>query len=249
MGKRFNTKRYFPLSRESTLFGLEAIAPLALAYEALVLFMLRYEIWHPAVLESADPFAAGFLLSLGLHTLPLIFLLALFLAWTSASLEEKRENEIPRPFFVLAAMFEGALPGVLLALGAYFLAPLIGKSGPAIPTIPIGPLPAIATGFAEQLVFRFFIQSGVALLLREIAGLGGGRGGGPGWNIALPVSALLLAAAHLIGPAAAPFLWPEFLFRLLVPGLLFGYLYRLRGLPFVTYLHTAYCLTWAVLVS
>ena len=52
-----------------------------------------------------------------------------------------------------------------------------------------------------------------------------------------------------IGPAAAPFFWPNFLFRLLVPGLLLGYLYRLRGLAFVVYLHTAYCLTWAVMAS
>ena len=167
MANRFNTSRYIPLSRESTLFGLEAIAPLAVAYEALALFMLRYGIWHPAVLESADPFAAGFILSLGLHALPFIFLLALFLAWTSASLEEKRENETPRPFFVLAAMFEGALPGILLAVAAYFLAPLIGRSGFSIPTIEMGPLPAIATGLSEQLVFRFFIQGGVALLLRR----------------------------------------------------------------------------------
>ncbi len=249
MANRFNTKRYIPLSRESTLFGLEAIAPLAVAYEALALFMLRYGIWHPAVLESADPFAAGFILSLGLHALPFIFLLALFLAWTSASLEEKRENETPRPFFVLAAMFEGALPGILLAVAAYFLAPLIGRAGFFIPTIEMGPLPAIATGLSEQLIFRFFIQSGVALLLREIAGLRGGRGGGLAGNIALPVSAILLAVAHFMGPAAAPFFWPDFLIRLLVPGLLFGYLYRLRGLAFVVYLHTAYCLTWAVLVS
>ncbi len=66
-------------------------------------------------------------------------------------------------------------------------------------------------------------------------------------KIALPVAALALALAHHVGPAAAPFVWNSFLFRLLGPGLLFGYLYQRRGLAFVAYLHSMYYLFWLAL--
>ena len=225
-------QRYLSLSGKNTLFSLEAIAPVAIVYEALVFL----EPWGQQELAAADPFVSSLLGTLGRHSPGLIYLLALFLAHTSATLEQKRESESPRPFFVLIAALEGALAALLLAGAAYFILPRWGGYLPPEEVAALGPTLALATGFSEELVFRFFLQGGIALLLREVVSLRQE----PSHEIALPVAAILVALAHQPNLTAASFLWPSFLFHFLVPGLLFGYLYQQRGLAFVVYLHSMY---------
>ena len=238
-GMRIDLSRYLPLSRTNSLFAMEAVAPLFVAYEALVFL----DPWQAAELSRADPFAASFLLALGPHALGIGYLLAAFLSYTSKTLEEERKNAAPRPFFVFVAALEGALPAIVIAVAAYFLLPLWGAFLPPEETTFVGVPLALASGLSEELIFRFFLQGGLALILREVVSMNADRAR----NIALLLAALGVAAAHHLGPAGAPFVFQEFLFRFLVPGLLFGYLYQLRGLAFVAYFHSAYQLVWIAL--
>ena len=236
---RIDLSRYLPLSRTNSLFAMEAVAPLFLAYEAMVFL----DPWQAAELSRADPFAASFLLALGPHALGVAYLLAAFLSYTSKTLEEERKNAAPRPFFVFVVALEGALPAIVIAVAAYFLLPLWGAFLPPEETTFVGVPLALASGLSEELIFRFFLQGGLALILREVVSMNADRAR----NIALLLAALGVAAAHHLGPAGAPFVLQEFLFRFLVPGLLFGYLYQLRGLAFVAYFHSAYQLAWIAL--
>ena len=236
---RIDLSRYLPLSRTNSLFALEAVAPLVVAYEALVFL----EPWQAAELSRADPFAASFLLTLGPHALGIVYLVAAFLTYTSKTLEEERKNIAPRPFFVLAAAIEGSLAAVALAVAAYFLLPLWAAFLPPEESTFTGVTVAFASGLSEELIFRFYLQGGLALIMREVVSLNADRAR----NIALPLAALSVAAAHHLGPAGAPFVLEAFLFRFLVPGLLFGHLYQLRGLAFVAYFHSVYHLAWIAL--
>ena len=236
---RIDFRRYLTLSRENILFSLEAIAPLAIVYEALVFL----EPWGQQELASGDPFVSSLLLTLGKHSPGLIYLLALFLSHTSATLEQQRKSRSRRPFFVLIATLEGALAAIFLAGIAYIVLPRWGGYLPPEEVASLGPTLALATGFSEELIFRYFLQGGIALLLCEVAGLRPE----PSREIALPAAAILVAFAHQLGPTAAPFLWSAFLFRFVVPGLLFGYLYQQRGLAFVVYFHSMYLLFWVAI--
>lgn len=234
-----NLDHYVPLSRNNFLFAMEAILPLFVAYEALVLL----HPWTATELTRADPFTASFLIGLGPHSLGIAYLLAAFLSYTSKGLEEERMNSAPRPLFVLVAALEGALPAVLIATVAYCLLPHWAAFLPPEESSFVGTSLALASGLSEELVFRFFLQGGLTLVFREVVSLNKNQA----QNISLLLAALGVATAHHLGPAGAPFVLEEFLFRLLVPGLLLGYLYNLRGLAFVTYFHSIYHLTWVAL--
>lgn len=94
---------------------------------------------------------------------------------------------------------------------------------------------SVGAGVHEELVFRLFLLTGLALLLER--GLGFRR-----WvalGLAMLASSLLFSAAHHVGPLGEPLRIGAFVYRTLA-GLVFATLYQQRGFAIAVYTHALY---------
>ncbi|MCB9557314.1 MAG: CPBP family intramembrane metalloprotease [Deltaproteobacteria bacterium] len=94
---------------------------------------------------------------------------------------------------------------------------------------------AVGAGVHEELMFRLGMMGGILLLCDRALRL-------RRWLsvlIALLVSSIAFALAHHIGPLGEPLRLGVFVYRA-IAGVLFGLLYRYRGLAIAVYTHTLY---------
>lgn len=211
--------------------GLFAVLPLWLLYEILRLTLT------PTERNGAEALLLDTLGMLGRGTttvLRIVFGITVLIAAVSI-----HRRHVPWARVALVSALEGTVYGLLLgplagALAASSAQLLAAVDGRLVANL-VG---ALGAGLFEELVFRLFLLSLLALALHRAA-----RAFSlpevSGTVVAVILSGLLFALFHHLPPAREPFAMGAFLFRSMA-GFLLGTLFVLRGLGVCVYTHVMY---------
>jgi membrane protease YdiL (CAAX protease family) len=210
--------------------GLFAVLPLWLLYEGLRLSLTPHD------RNGAEALLLSTLGLLGQGTttvLRVLFAITVLVAAVSI-----HRRQVPWTRVALVSGLEGMVYGLLLGPLAGALAAssaqLLASDGRLVPDL-VG---ALGAGIFEELVFRMFLLSLLALLLHRAA-----RAFSlpmvSGTILAVILSGLLFSLFHHLPPAREPFAVPAFLFRTMA-GFLLGTLFILRGFGVCVYTHVMY---------
>jgi Na+-translocating ferredoxin:NAD+ oxidoreductase RnfD subunit len=236
--------------------------PLLVGYEALASFLSAGQ--DAQLRNGADVLMQEFFLMVaGQRYASLLFaisMIGLGLWVVGRDMRANRGGLRPRVFVgmlleavVLAVCF-GTVVGSLSAhvVGAIRLGSaadaitwLVGPGGRAADAMPMGPIAraptatkimlALGAGVYEELVFRVFLVSAIALVTRRVFK----------WSVtvsglvAVGLSALIFATFHYIGPYGDPLRLDSFVFRL-IGGVVFSALYVTRGFGITAWTHALY---------
>ncbi len=183
----------------------------------------------PDQLAASDPLVQLAAATTGLWSIPVISLLPALVWW--------RLCPVRRPALTRA----GWRIAAALGLVAIFLPALRLVSGPSLPSF-VPPeesaRPGLALGLGAALIeeglFRLGLLAGLYVLTRRFF-----RSDVTAAAAAIAVTALVLAAAHEIGPGAGAFEWQYCATRVLVLGGAMGVLFFRPGPSFLVALHSA----------
>jgi hypothetical protein len=232
---------YFNASRAhrySVLFAL----PLLIGYEALA--SLLAEPGH-AMRNGADAlFRAAFTAVAGPRG-NAIFMAAVILLGVGLVVRDRRANrDALRPMFFAGMLAESAalaaVFGVVIGLAT---AQLLGSlhvlmiAEPPLTQMswPTRLMLSLGAGLYEELFFRVFLVTGLAVGTRVLLGFSRKAAG----ITAAVVGAVVFSAFHYIGPYGDPLQLQSFVFRML-SGLAFSGLYLLRGFGITAWTHALY---------
>lgn len=220
---------YFEWSRDPAV-GLFAVLPLWLFYEGLRLSLT------PAERNGAEVLLLDTLGLLGPGATALLRIL--FGATVLVAAVSIHRRRVPWTRVALVSALEGTVYGLLLGPLAGALATssaqLLSADGRLVANL-VG---ALGAGIFEELVFRLFLLSLLALFLNRAAAAFS-LPKISGIVVAVIVSGLVFALFHHLPPAQEPFALPAFLFRTMA-GLLLGALFVLRGFGVCVYTHVMY---------
>ena len=220
---------YLEWSRDPAV-GLFAVLPLWLLYEALRLSLT------PEERNGAEALLLDTLGLLGPGStaiLRIVFGVTVLVAAVSV-----HRRAVPWTRVAMVSALEGTVYGLLLGPLAGALATssvqFLAADSRLVPDL-VG---ALGAGLFEELVFRLFLLSILALLLNRAA-----RAFSlpkvAGTVMAVILSSLLFALFHHLPPAREAFAVPAFLFRTMA-GFLLGALFVLRGFGVCVYTHVMY---------
>lgn len=220
--------------RESRDIGLSLllVLPLLLAHEIAVLLLAppARNAAEAAVAELAGRLSPELLAWLRRGLVLLLLLLAALLA----------RREAPRVARARWVLLEALLLALLLGPLVGWMVGGLGLSMRPASVAPAAPawlpfLLSVGAGLWEELVFRFGLLGGLALLLVRVLRMPGL----PAAALAVLASALAFALYHHVGAHGEPWQAARFAFRALA-GIILGVLFATRGLAVVVYMHVFY---------
>lgn len=236
----------FRAAREP-LHSLLAVVPLVALHALLVAWL------QPPVRAAAAAWVHAPLVLLGASAFQAAIGVAVALTGVALAVSARRLSsgrERLRLSVVLLVWAEGGAWG----LGLHFLANGLDNA-PAAAPVPLGPLDelalALGAGIYEELVFRVAIHAVLLFAARTALGVRSGRGEAAGHGgarrllaaaIAVIVTSLLFAAAHVVGPEQADA--SAFIFRF-AAALFFTTLLAARGFGVTVAAHVTYDLAVA----
>jgi membrane protease YdiL (CAAX protease family) len=221
-------------SPRNLLTSLILVFPLFVAYQVGVLFT-----WP--VLNGADFLTLLLFAALGLTLWGyLLFLACVVVGFglTLALLKRKQRfnGKVLGPVVLESAIYALTM-GSLIVL---FMTQVLGISPALAAGLPQRGLVAkvvmsLGAGVYEETVFRLGLLSACIVLFDRVLGMSR-------WAAvvgAFLASSVIFSAAHYLPPTGDPFALGSFTFRVLA-GIMFGILYRLRGLAVAVYTHAFY---------
>ena len=220
---------YFEWSRDPAV-GLFAVLPLWLLYEGLRLSLT------PEERNGAEALLLDTLGLLGPGATALLRIL--FGATVLVAAVSIHRRHVPWTRVALVSALEGTVYGLLLGPLAGALATSSAQLLSADSRLVANLVGALGAGIFEELVFRLFLLSLLALLLNRAAAAFS-LPKASGVVVAVIVSGLVFALFHHLPPAQEPFALPAFLFRTMA-GFLLGALFVLRGFGVCVYTHVMY---------
>jgi hypothetical protein len=226
--------------------------PLLAAYEGLALLLSGFDV--AGVRNGADVLLKNVFVAVGGRNGLIVFGVLLVgwgasLIWRDVRINGRIHPRYYPPmlgesvaYALVFGVVAGTLTGVLLPT-LVLVEASVAEAAFQFPALsfPAQLMISLGAGIYEELVFRVFLVSGLALLGRRVLGWSSAGAG----VFAVVVGALIFAAFHYIGPYGDRWALGSFTFRT-IAGVLFSGLYLLRGFGITAWTHALYDVFLAV---